>query len=320
MKKRLIYAIVKRWIKTALFFSFRKIKVNGKHNVPKKGPVIILANHQNTLIDPLILACYLPHTFNFLLRASFFNSNAGKSIAKNLNMWPIYRPRDGADFAEKNQAVFDACVTMLNNNETILIFPEGSHLGKWTLRPFQKGFARIAHAFLEQAGDNTELTILPTGLNYFNLKWLGDKVVVNVGEPITMSKSDLTDIAKFSNSLKQRGYEAVAELMLNIPDTDTYDAQEKRADAFLQSTNNSNKALSSAMTEFNSETRVPNKRVLKFRLTNLLWPIHILAHLIAKQILKNIKDPQFQPSVYMMVSLVVHTLTTLLLFIYLIFR
>ena len=306
------YQLLKRWIKTALLIFYSRIRVVNKKGVPNNGPLIIVANHQNTLLDPLLLACFIPRTFFFLLRASFFSSKFGRAMANSMNMMPIYRKRDGGNIAEKNEVVFNRCVALLNQQKTILIFPEGSHLGRWTLRPFQKGFARIAQAYLSQP-DVQPLQILPIGLNYFDLSAAKNKVIIKVGKTISLSPSVETNSPAFLNELKNNAFEALKKNILFIENNEQYDAIENDCKFILTANKNSLIGLDKAQTHANkgvignTNTFVPNT---SFKLKSLLWPIHLIPHLVASHIRKGIKDPQFKPSVYLVVSLVIHTIQT----------
>lgn len=303
------YKVVRVWIKTALWFSYDEISVNGKSHFPDKGPVIVVANHQNTLIDPLLIACFLPRAFHFLLRASFFSGKAAHIIAEKLNMMPIYRPRDGVNVKEKNQEVFDQCVQLLSNNQCLLIFPEGSHLGKYTLRPFQKGFARIAEQFLKENSES--LTILPIGLNYFKLDGLGNRVFINVGKGITLKANQLDQGASFLNALKQQTEKQLSELIINFPLNDEYTTKEKQVkELFQQSAHIKTLWEAAKQTDFPNNikltetTQKHRKKWWKICLT----PLHIIPHVVAKPISVKAKDQQFQPAIYLMVSLITHTI------------
>ena len=67
-----MYHFLKRIIKISLFFFFRRIVVTGKEYIPKKGPLIIVANHPNTLIDPLIIASIAKQRIGFIANAGIF--------------------------------------------------------------------------------------------------------------------------------------------------------------------------------------------------------------------------------------------------------
>jgi 1-acyl-sn-glycerol-3-phosphate acyltransferase len=310
--KSLCYKLVKCWLKPTLLIFYKKIEVIHKSRVLKKGPLIIVANHQNTLLDPLLIAAFIPRTFFFLLRASFFNSKIGRVMAKSLNMMPIYRQRDGVNTIEKNEVIFNQCVQLLNKGKTILIFPEGSHLGRWTLRPFQKGFARIAQAYLNQ-NNNQPLHILPIGLNYFDLSQPANKVVIRVGEVITLTPSEKTRSPAFLSELKDQAFEGLRKTVLFIPNDEQYEALANDCKHILAEESNTLEALTKAQThvkageiQYTSTYQPKNS----FTLKKLLWPFHFIPHLVANHIRKGIKDPQFKPSVYVVISLVIHTIQT----------
>lgn len=313
--KSLWYEIIKRWVKSALLIFYKKITVTNKNGVPRKGPLIIVANHQNTLLDPLLLACFIPRTFYFLLRASFFTSKFGRIMAESLNMMPIYRPRDGVNIAEKNDAIFNYCVELLNRGKTILIFPEGSHLGKWTLRPFQKGFARIAQAYLNQPNAKP-LHILPIGLNYFDLSTPSNHVVIAVGEQIKLTKTDETNSAAFLNEIKNKAFDELKKNILFIPDNEHYQGLANDCKHILAKESNPVKAIAQAQKHVSQE-KIKYDQAFSLKTTfgfkQLLWPLHLIPHLIASRIRQGIKDPQFKPSVYVVVSLVIHTIQTTLI-------
>jgi 1-acyl-sn-glycerol-3-phosphate acyltransferase len=318
MVKSVWYFLIKQWIKIALSFFYKSIHVTNKQNLPKTGPVIVVANHQNTLLDPLLIACFMPRTFFFLLRASFFGSKVGRFFAQSLNMMPIYRPRDGANFSSKNEAIFNHCVGILNKQKTLLIFPEGSHLGKWTLRPLQKGFARIAQAYLSQSGAKP-LHIVPVGINYFNLQKAKDHVVINIGEAIELKSEANHEGPSFLNDIKLVTYEGLKNTILFITNNEQYDALENQCKHILHNDGdvigNLEKAKQFAASNYDTINSEPYLEKYSFELKHLLWPLHLIPHLIASKIKSTIKDPQFKPSVYVVVSLVIHTLQIILLFL-----
>jgi len=67
-----IYKFLKQIIKAALFFFFKKIVVTGKEHIPRNGPLIIVANHPNTFMDPLLIAAITSQRIGFVANASIF--------------------------------------------------------------------------------------------------------------------------------------------------------------------------------------------------------------------------------------------------------
>lgn len=60
-----------KWIFYFLFKIFIKIEVEGKKNLPEKGPLIIASNHKS-ILDPLILMVILPYYITFLAASYLF--------------------------------------------------------------------------------------------------------------------------------------------------------------------------------------------------------------------------------------------------------
>ena len=180
--KNAFNTVLRLIVKLALNIYFKKIRVFGKDNLPKDKAVIIVCNHQNALIDPLMIATHTQLKPSFLTRASAFKNPIAAKLLDFIRMIPIYRVRDGIDNMEKNKETFDKSVNILLNNGSILIFGEGNHDLHRSLRPLKKGFSRIANMTLE-SNPELDLVILPVGINYSNHKKSGSNVSIHIGKP-----------------------------------------------------------------------------------------------------------------------------------------
>ena len=185
--KALWYNLVRKIIKIGLFFYTKRIKVSGKENIPKKGAVLFTINHPNGLIDPLIVTTNIKRDSHYLVRAASFKKPLIKKILASLNLMPIYRIRDGASQLGKNQEIFENCFEIFKREETLMIFPEGSHNRKRTVRPLSKGFTRIVFGAIEKYPD-LKITIIPVGITYQNASYYPAKVSVNFGKPIFVNE------------------------------------------------------------------------------------------------------------------------------------
>ena len=74
----------------------------------------------------------------FMVRADVFKPKLANAVLRSMHLRPIYRPRDGASFMEKNEAVFADCRSMLARRRPIILFPEGNHSNRKRLRPLKK--------------------------------------------------------------------------------------------------------------------------------------------------------------------------------------
>jgi len=220
MKKLWLHS-VKAYLKLGLFFYFKKIQIYNVGNVPKDQAVLLLSNHQNALLDALLIATNCGRFVYFLTRASAFKKSVVDRILRSLQMLPVYRIRDGWNNISKNSPVFTSCAELLQKGEGVVIFPEGNHNLRRTVRPLSKGFTRIIFETLEKYPD-LNLKLVPVGLNFVNAKEWADSVSVYFGEPIS-AKNFVTD---FSNenviNLKDIIHQKISELTTHIP-TDTYE-------------------------------------------------------------------------------------------------
>ena len=163
----MIYRFLKRIVKICLAVFFRKIVVNGRENLPNQGPLLLLANHPNTFMDPLIIAAIAKQRVGFMANASIFSSPFMVKFFTFFHVIPVYRQKDIAP-GEKpdNQKTFARSIDYLNQNGTFLIFPEGNSYYELKLRKIKTGSARIALSYEEAHQFNSDLQICTVALDY----------------------------------------------------------------------------------------------------------------------------------------------------------
>ena len=185
--KQLGYYFFKYWMYIGLFFYFKKIKILGLDTIPKNKPILLISNHQNALLDVLLIATRSTLKPWYLTRSDVFESKRFSPLFYFLQMLPIYRMRDGKDSLAKNETVFNRCGQLLNRNETILIFPEGSHNLNRRVRPLSKGFTRLIFNTLEQ-NPELDLQLVPVGQNFTNPTSFPDSTTLIFGKPIAVQE------------------------------------------------------------------------------------------------------------------------------------
>ena len=214
--KKLWIRSVRGYLNLGMFFYFKKIKVYDVKNVPKDQPVLILCNHQNALLDALLIATKCDRIVYFLTRASAFKKSFVDTLLRSLQMLPVYRIRDGWNNITKNNSIFETCSELIGKSEGVVIFPEGSHNLNRTVRPLSKGFTRIIFETLKKY-PNTELQLLPVGLNFIKAKEWEDSVSIYFGKPI-LAKDYITDFANEDIlALKKVIHSNLSELTTHIP-------------------------------------------------------------------------------------------------------
>ncbi|MDE0561830.1 1-acyl-sn-glycerol-3-phosphate acyltransferase [Algoriphagus sp. NF] len=214
--KNLFNWILRLLVKIALHLFYRRIYVKGKENIPKNRPIILVANHQNALIDPLLLATHTRLNPWFLTRASVFKKPFIAKILHFIRMLPVYRVRDGFSTIQQNQKTFEATFEVLRRNGTVIIFAEGTHSHVRNLRPLSKGFTRMAFGLKEKYPES-EPVILPVAMEFSAHKRSGSTVRITFGNPIPVdlppSKSGL---------LTKKVEQSLREMVVLIPE-DNYE-------------------------------------------------------------------------------------------------
>ena len=218
-------------VKIGLHLYFGKIKVHGLENVPKDKPVLFLSNHQNALLDVLLIGIDCNRDPWFLTRSDVFKKKILSVIFEVFQMIPIYRIRDGRESLKNNQAVFDRCSQLLREHQAILMFPEANHNLKRRVRPLSKGFTRILFSVLEQE-PNTDIRIVPIGLNYKDAIRFPDKVSVFFGKDIKVKDLyEATDEKASIDRIKKAVSDQMKTLTTHIERVDAYDLSIQKLDA-----------------------------------------------------------------------------------------
>jgi len=266
---------MRRYLKVGLFFLHKKITVIGKENIPKKGAILFVGNHQNALIDAILIPTTTSRNIHFLTRASAFKTKLISGFLSSLNMIPVYRIRDGIRTLEKNIAVFEQCFEILKNEGAIQIFAEGNHDLKRQIRPLKKGFARIILGTLQKY-PNLEIQIVPIGFNYDSHLNFPSSVSIHYGKPILANNFIDTknpDI-RFSKIIKEIS-SALKELTLHIEDSENYDEIITKLNAI--------KADYTNLDEVNKLVKNievnPSKLITKENNFNWFTPIHLITKL-----------------------------------------
>jgi glycerol-3-phosphate O-acyltransferase / dihydroxyacetone phosphate acyltransferase len=190
----MIYSSLRFLLRITVRVFFKSIHITDKENIPKNGPLIIVANHPNTFMDPIIIATILNRKIFFLAKGVLFKSGFSKWLLPKLNMIPVYRKQDEAGDLHKNEDTFDKCYEHLENNGVILIFPEGTSITERKLREIKTGAARIALGAEAKNNFKLGVKILQIGLNYSHAQSFKSDLFVKIDKP--------TDVSIYANEYK----------------------------------------------------------------------------------------------------------------------
>ncbi|MFK7907184.1 MAG: 1-acyl-sn-glycerol-3-phosphate acyltransferase [Chitinophagales bacterium] len=187
-----LYHILKPLIQLCLKIFFRRIEVEGLEKMPENAPILFTPNHQSAFMDAIVVACLVPQAVHSVTRALVFESPPVAWLLRKLNMMPIYRIRNGIQNLAKNEATFDHCVELLQHQQSVLIFPEGSQNVVKKVRPLSKGFSRIVFRAEQSKDFDLGLQIIPVGINYSQTTQFRGDLYLRFGAP--MQVQDLKEM------------------------------------------------------------------------------------------------------------------------------
>jgi 1-acyl-sn-glycerol-3-phosphate acyltransferase len=240
----LVYRLMRGFLRLLVGIFFRQIEVVGLEHVPADGPVIFAGNHPNSLLDPVMIVTTCGRTVSFAAKDVLFRSPVLRLFLNALGCVPIRRKhdKDGAEAAAPaappptaapgtpeaepvdNSQAFEALFDILAQGRTMGIFPEGISHDEAQLQRLKTGAARIVLGMAERH-PGVVVKIVPCGLTYVRRKHFRGRVLVQFGEPITLTAADLElharDPRASARELTARIEGGIKGLTINASDWDT---------------------------------------------------------------------------------------------------
>jgi 1-acyl-sn-glycerol-3-phosphate acyltransferase len=156
---------------------FRSLRLEGR--LPD-GPVLLVLNHPNGLLDPLVPSALLRPAPRFMAKATLWNLLPLRPLLALFDPIPVRRMKDegsGTD-ATRNQEAFEAVFAAFTGGARVGIFAEGiSHSGA-DLAPLKTGAARLV------LGSPVAVSLVPAGLVYGAKETWRHSALLRVGAPI----------------------------------------------------------------------------------------------------------------------------------------
>ena len=106
-------------------FYYPRIEVTGDGLIPREGPVLLVANHPNSLLDPVILGIVAGRPVRLMAKAPLFDLPVLDTLLRGLGMGPVYRRSDDAKQVTKNVESLAIAGRQLAAGGVMGIFPEG---------------------------------------------------------------------------------------------------------------------------------------------------------------------------------------------------
>jgi len=214
---------------------YRNTNVIGEENIPKKGPIIYAANHQNALMDAMAIVTTQNHQTIFVARADIFKKPLIIKILHFMRILPIYRKRDGGNSHDNNQETFEIVDQILRKGRVHGIMPEGLFNPYKRLGTLQKGIFRVALKAQEAYGTEGGVQIVPIGLNWQNPREFFKDVTIVYGKPIAAAEYFSLyqeSPAKAYVKMQERLSEEMRKLMIDIRSETHYETIENAREIF----------------------------------------------------------------------------------------
>lgn len=178
----MLYEAIRFVVGGAAGLFYRRAHLEGA--IPVRGPVLLVANHPNGLVDPAVVATMTPRRVRMLAKAPLFSMPVIGWMVRGVGALPVFRTKDGAD-TKQNDATFAAVEQALREGSCVLIFPEGISHDEPSLQPLKTGAARMVLA--AHAAGVPDVKVVPIGLTYRDKERFRSEVATHVGAPIDVA-------------------------------------------------------------------------------------------------------------------------------------
>jgi 1-acyl-sn-glycerol-3-phosphate acyltransferase len=163
---------------------YSEVEVTDGQKIPAEGPVLLCANHPNSLLDPIVVGIAARRPVRFFAKAPLFKKPMLGPVMHALGMIPAYRAVDDSRQVRQNLQSLDRGTAALQQRSAVGIFPEGKSHDEVGVEMVRGGAARMALQACSQGAE--DLQVVPIGLNYEHKERFRSDVWVRVGDPIVM--------------------------------------------------------------------------------------------------------------------------------------
>lgn len=184
-----------RGLAIVVFRIFFAIKIEGKENIPYRGGVILASNHLSYL-DPIVLGILVPRRVNFMAKEELFENFLFRWLITKLGAFPIKKEK-------MDRITYKKILKLLEKEEVVVLFPEGTRSIDGRIGQLQGGTARIALKadvpLIPIIVRGTE-KVLPRGGKVIKLAriraWAGKPLKKNMTSNKQITKKDIEELQR----------------------------------------------------------------------------------------------------------------------------
>ncbi len=176
-----------RWMAKLLFLLFGRIRSRDKSRIPRKGPVLILANHLAD-VDPIAIQVSCSRPIHFMAKSELFSMGLLGKFLRFFSAFPVKR-------GEADKTAIRTASQILEAGDVVCVFPEGEISESGKLLPLLPGVALIARLVPETqivcCGLQGTQNVMPYGTT--KPKFWQKPIWVHWGEPRVFAKGSIAE-------------------------------------------------------------------------------------------------------------------------------
>lgn len=131
------------------FITCHRFRAWGQHNVPWKGPLLIISNHASFL-DPPLVGVAIGRRSTFMARKTLFTNKFFGFLIRKLGAFTVDQDGSGIDGIK-------SALKLLEAGEGVVVFPEGTRTEDGKMVDFQAGIGLLIK--------KAKVPVLPVGLD-----------------------------------------------------------------------------------------------------------------------------------------------------------
>lgn len=155
---------------------FSEITIQGRENLPEKGPVVLASNHFSRW-DPLVLALLSREPLRFMTRSDQMMGIQGW-LVKRLGSFSV-------DSTHSKVSSIRCAIDLLHAGKKLVVFPEGRIVRDQPLQNLKPGLARLVIQAETTAEPSISVPVVPIALHYSPTPHLGAKVSVYIAPSLS---------------------------------------------------------------------------------------------------------------------------------------
>ncbi|HUZ10710.1 MAG TPA: lysophospholipid acyltransferase family protein [Acidimicrobiales bacterium] len=195
---------------TPVFRLAFRVRVEGRHHVPRRGPAILAANHQ-AFCDSLFLPLAVARKVTYLAKAEYFDDRRSAWFFRAVGQIPIRR--GGGPLSERALATAREA---LGAGRVLALYPEGTRSTDEFVHRGRTGVARLAAECgvpIIPVGIEGTTAVQPIGRRYLRPF---RRVTIRFGPPIELERPSAPDAGLRTDDDRRGAREATDRLMREI--------------------------------------------------------------------------------------------------------